>query len=242
VSKPAIALLRKDLRITRMLWAPMAFSYGVFLLMFMENTWIYLATGACLTFVAAATALGIDDRYQTEPLLAALPGTRRSLVKGRYIAWGVVTAAGLALFLVFTALIRAGFGERAPGIASLVSVKGAAAFLVGAVLTGLVFLPFHARFGFWRGMWLFTGAGFLLSVIALNAASLLVPGEAVNTGPASSIPGVLGSTGRGLRALAWLIERFMGRTAVIAAAAAVLALLVYLSCRLSASFYQKRDL
>lgn len=241
MSRPAIAHMRKDLRITRILWAPMAFSYGVFLLMFMENVWIYLATGACLTFVAAATALGIDDRYQTEPLFAALPGTRHSLVKGRYFAWGVVTAAGLALFLAYTILIRAGLGSRVPRLGSLVSFRGAAAFLAGTVLTGLVFLPFHFRFGFWRGMWLFTAAGFGLSVIALNAIVRLVPPTAYDAGSAASLPGAVDSTGHGLRALAWLVERYLGRPDIIAAVAAILAVLVYLSYRLSVGFYRKRD-
>ncbi len=242
MSKPAIALLKKDLRITRILWAPMAFSYGVFLLMFMENVWIYLAMGACLAFVAAATALGIDDRYQTEPLFAALPGSRHSLVMGRYLAWGAVTAAGLALFLVYTVLIHASFGSRAPRLASLVSFKGGTAFLAGALLAGLVFLPFHFRFGFWRGMWWFTAAGFVLSVIALNAAALLVPAEAYGKGLADAMPGPLVSTARGLYSLAWLIARYLGRPVVIAAAAIVLTLLVYLSYRMSVSFYRNRDL
>jgi hypothetical protein len=243
VSRPAIASLKKDLRITRVLWAPMAFSYGVFLLMFMDNVWVYLATGACLTFVAAATALGIDDFYRTEPLFAALPGTRRSLVAGRYLAWGVVTAAGLALFLAYTALLHAGFaGRAAPRLASLVSFKGASAFLAGTVLTGLVFLPFNFRFGLWRGVWLFTAAGLGLSVVAINVAARLVPADVCPLAPASSLPGIAGSTGRGLRALAWAIDRFMGRPAVVAAAAVVLTLLVALSYRLSVVFYRNRDL
>jgi hypothetical protein len=242
VSRPAFAHLRKDLRITRVLWAPMAFSYGVFLLMFMENVWIYLATGACLTFVAAATALGIDDRYQTEPLFAALPGTRRCLVEGRYLAWGAVTATGLALFLTYTALLRAGFGGRAPRLGFLLSVRGAAAFLVGTVLTGLVFLPFHFRFGLWRGMGLFTTAGFVLSVVVLNVVVRFVPPAAYDAGSAASLPAAVGSTGRGLRAFAWLIEKFMGRPAVIAVSAIVLTLLVYFSYRISVNFYRNRNL
>ena len=242
MSKPVIALFKKDLRITRVLWAPMAFTYGNFLLMFMGNVWIYLATGACLTFVAAATALGIDDRYQADPLLAALPGTRRSLVGGRYLAWGAFTAAGLGLFLGYTALIQASFVSRAAHLALLVSLRGAMAFLAGALLTGLIFLPFNFRFGFWRGMWLFTAAGFGLSVITLNAAALLVPAGMYGAGSASSLSGVLGSTGRGLRALAWFIERFMDRPFVITTATAVLALFVYLSFRTSVRFYRNRDL
>jgi hypothetical protein len=242
MSKPAIALLRKDLRVTRILWAPMAFSYGVFLLMFMENIWVYLATGACLTFVAAATALGIDDRYQTEPLLAALPGTRHSLVGGRYLAWGIVTTVCLGLFLGYTALIQASFGERALRLATLVSIKGTAAFLVGTVLTGLVFLPFHFRFGFWRGMGLFIFAGLGLTVIALYASPLLVPAGAWATGPSSALPGPFDSLARGLRSLAWFIDGYLSRPTVLAAAAVILTFSVYLSYRLSVRFYRKRDI
>ena len=184
---------------------------------------------------APAIALAIDDRYQTKPLFAALPGTRRSLVKGRYLAWAAETAACLALFLVYTALIQAGFGERAPRLVSLVSVKGVAAFLAGTLLAGLVFLPFHFRLGFWRGMWWFTGAGFVLSVAALNAAARLVPAGACVLPAASALPLAFASTSRGLRALAWLIDRYLARPSVIAA-------LVYLSYRLSVRFYKKRDL
>jgi len=242
VSRPAVALFKKDMRIMRVLWAPMAFSYGVFLFMFMENIWIYLATAACLTFVAAATAPGIDDRYGTDPLFAALPATRRDLVKGRYLAWAAVTAAGLALFLAYTVLLHAGFGERSPRLGTLLSLKGAAAFLAGALLTGLIFLPFHFRLGFWRGVWWFTGAGFVLSVAALNAAARLVPAEACVLPPASALPRAFASTARGLRALAWLIDRYAERPSIVAAAAAGIAVLVCLSYRLSVRFYKKRDL
>ena len=242
MSSPAFATFRKDLRITRVLWAPMIFSYYVFLLMFMNNVWVYLATGACLAFVAAATALGIDDRYQTEPLFAALPGTRRSLVAGRYLAWGAVTAAGLGLFLAFTVLVHQALGLRTARLASFVSLKGAAAFLVGTVLAGLIYLPFYFRFGFWRGMWLFTAAGFVFSVAGLSVVGPLVPAEACAMTPVSLVPQPFVGTARGLRALTWLIDGYLGRLTVVAAFAAGLALLVYLSYRLSVRFYEKRDL
>lgn len=242
MSSQAFATFRKDLRITRVLWAPMIFSYYVFLLMFMDNVWVYLATGACLAFVAAATALGIDDRYQTEPLFAALPGTRRSLVAGRYLAWGAVTAAGLGLFLAFTALVQHGLGLRTARLASFVSLKGAAAFLVGTVLAGFIYLPFYFRFGFWRGMWLFTAAGFVFSAAGLSVVGRLVPAEAGVLTSASLVPQPFVGIARGLRALARLIDGYLGRPTVVAAFAAGLAVLVYLSFRLSVSFYEKRDL
>ncbi len=242
MNRPAGAALRKDLRITRVLWAPMAFSYGVFLLMFMEHVWIYLATGACLTFVAALVAPGIEDRYRSEPLFAALPGTRRSLVLGRYLSWGLITAAGLASFLAFTALFRAAIGPQAARLAPLVSVKGAAAFLAGALLAGLFILPFHFRFGFWRGVWACTAAEFVLSVISLNVIARLVPGVPGEPESAAPLAGFLLWTGRGLRALPRIFDMYLGRPEVLAAEAAAIALLVYFSYRLSVRFYEKRDL
>lgn len=242
MSKPAIAILRKDLGVTRVLWAPMAFSYFVFLLMFMHNIWVYLATGACLAFVAAATVLAIDDRYQTDPLFAALPGTRRSLVAGRYLAWGVFTIACLALFLASTAAIHAGVGDRVPRLVSLLSLKGTMAFLVGTLVAAAFFLPLHFRLGFWRAMWVFSVAGLVMSAAGLNLLAGLAPGGAeAGAGPAA-MPGAFASTARGLRALAGLIDRDLGRPDVAAGLAAFIVLLAYLSYRLSVRFCEKRDL
>lgn len=242
MSRPAIALLRKDLRTTRILWAPMAFSYGTFLLMFVESRWVFLATGVALAFVAAVTVLGIDDRYMSEPLIAALPGTRRSLVGGRYLGWGVFTAAALALFLAFTAGMQAGLGERATGLASLLTIQGAAAFLVATSLAGLLFFPFYFRLGFWRGMWSFLAVGLALWIAVLYAAPRLVPAGACPLLQARPAAGAFGSTVRGLRALAWLIDNSLGRPVVLAASAVVLAALVFASHHLSVRFYRDRDL
>lgn len=240
--RTVVALARKDLRITRVFWAPMAFSYAVFLLLVMENLWAYLATGTGLAFVLAATAAAIDDRYQTGPLFAALPGTRRGQVAGRYAAWGTVSAAALVLFLGETALLFSVFGARSHRLIEIFSLKGSAAFLAGTWLASLIFLPLQFRFGFWPGLGWFAGAGSVLSVVALSALARLAPAGARPGGPASELPGVLGSTGRGLRALVWLIDRHMGRPEVVAATAALLALLTWLSYRLSARFHGKRDL
>lgn len=242
MSRPAIALLRKDMRTTRVFWAPMAFSYGTFLLIFMESRWVYLAAGAALACIAAVTVLAIDDRYQSEPLYAALPGTRRSLVGGRYLGWGVVTAAALALFLAFTGLIRAGFADRTLGLASLLSVQGAAAFLVGTSVAGVVFLPFYFRYGFWRGLWSSAAAGLGLLIALLYAAPRLVPAGACPVLQVPPTPGAWSSTVRGFKALAWLIDASTGRPAILAAAAVALAALIFVSYRVSVRSYRDRDL
>lgn len=242
MSRQAVALLRKDLRTTRVFWAPMAFSYGSFLLVVMDSRWIFLATGVALAFVAAVTVLAIDDRYMSEPLLAALPGTRRSLVGGRFLGWGVVTAAALVLFMAFAALMRAGFGDRAAGLASLLNLRGAAAFMVATSLAGLIFFPFYFRWGFWRGLWSFLAAGLVLAVSILALAPRLVPAGVCPLLRPQPEAGPFGATVRGLRALAWLIDNSLSRSVVLAASAAVLAALTFASYRLSVRFYRDRDL
>ncbi len=242
MSKPAVAILRRDLRVTRLFWAPMAFSYFAFLLMFMHNIWVYLATGACLAFVAAVTVMIIDDRYQTDPLFAALPGTRRSLVAGRYLTCGTFTITCLGFFLASTAAIHAGFGDRVPRLASLLSLKGTLPFLAGTLLAVALFLPLHFRLGFWRAMWLFGVAGLALAVVGLNFLGGLGPAGAGAGARSAELPGAFASTARGLQALAGFIDRDLGRPKVAAGLAAVVALLVYLSYRLSARFYGKRDI
>jgi hypothetical protein len=220
----------------------MAFSFGSFLLIFLDSRWVFLAAGVALAFVAAVAVLAIDDRYQSDPLNAALPGTRRSLVGGRYLGWGVVTAAALALFLAFAAFIRTGFGDQTIGLASLLSVQGATAFLVGTSLSGTVFLPFYFRLGFWRGMWSFLAAGLVLVIAVLYTAPRLVPAGACPLLQAQPASGAFGSTVRGLRAVAWLIDNSLSRPVVLAAAAAVLAALIFSSYHLSVRFYRDRDL
>ena len=242
MSDPAVATLRKDLRATRLFWAPMAFSYFAFLLMFMENIWVYLASGACLAFVAAVTVMIIDDFYRTDPLFAALPGTRRSLVAGRYLAWGTFTIACLGFFLASTAAIHAGFSDRAPRLISLLSLKGATAFLAATVVAGALFLPLHFRLGFWRAMWVFSVAGLVLSAAGLNIIAGLAPDGAGAGTRSAEMPGAFASTARGLRALAGLIDHDLGRPDIAAVVAVVIMLLVYLSYRLSVRFCEKRDL
>jgi hypothetical protein len=66
-------------------------------------------------------------------------------------------------------------------------------------------------------------------------------GSSVGTS-ASVLPGLFASLARGLRSLAWLMDHNMDKPLALAATAAVLALLVYLSYRLSVGFYRNRDL
>jgi hypothetical protein len=79
-------------------------------------------------------------------------------------------------------------------------------------------------------------------VVILYAASLLAPAHGGGTDAPSALPGPFAPAARGLRLIAWIIERFLGKPPVVAAAGAVLACLVYLSYKMSIGFIDKRDL
>jgi len=127
-------------------------------------------------------------------------------------------------------------------IMGLIGPNGAAALLIGVLLAGWTFLPFHFRLGFRRGMWSFSAAGFVLSVIGLNSLNRLAPAGAYGAGLAGPLPGILETTGRGLYATVWLIDNFLSKPFVIAACAGALAFLGYFSYRLSVAFFAERDL
>jgi len=230
-------MMLKDLRITRLFWAPAAFSYLVSLLVAFESPPAYLAMGVVLTAASGVLILTIDDRFRTDPLYAALPGTRRSIVAGRYLTWGVATAAGLALFLGATLAITAALGDKAASLVPLLSAWGAASFVSASALAGLVLLPLYFRFGLGRSLLVFAAVGVLAVVLALLVPAGALPAPSP---PGPSGPGValLGGPGR---IAAWA-GRILARPGTAAAAMAGLAVLAWVSFRLSADFYERRDL
>jgi hypothetical protein len=243
MSANAVRQLLKDGRITRVFWAPAAFSFFAMMLVFFENRWGYLIAGVGLTFAMAVTVLAIDDRYKTEPFLAALPGTRTSLVAGRYLAWGAATAAGLVLFLGTTAAILGILREKAGRLDSLLTWKGACAYVVLSLLAGLFFLPFHFRFGFWKGLWIFAVAVAAAALTFLFLAPVLATspggtGDAAGAAARRSLARILAASGE----IAQRAARASERPPVLVAAAAALVLLGFFSFRLSVAFYKKRDL
>jgi ABC-type transport system involved in multi-copper enzyme maturation permease subunit len=243
MSANAARHLLKDGRITRIFWAPAAFSFFAMMLVFFENPWVYLMAGVGLTFAMAVIVLAIEDAYRTAPFLAALPGTRRSIVAGRYLSWSAATTFGLLLFLGTTAAILATIGERSGGLDSLLKWKGACAFFALSLAAGLLFLPFHFRFGFWKGLWIFAVAVAAAALAFLILAPVLATpsgetGITPGTAPRGSLAGILTAVGE----IAGRAAKASERPLALAAAAAALAGLGLLSFRLSVAFYKKRDL
>jgi ABC-type transport system involved in multi-copper enzyme maturation permease subunit len=243
MSANAAKHLLKDGRITRVFWAPAAFSFFAMMLVFFERPRAYLVAGGGLTFAMAVIVLAIEDAYRTAPFLAALPGTRRSIVAGRYLSWSATTAFGLLLFLGTTAAILAAVGEKSGGLNSLLTWKGAGVFLALSLAAGLLFLPFHFRFGFWKGLWIFAIAAAAAGLAFLILAPVLATpsgetGIASDAAARRSLAGVLTAAGE----IAHRAAKASERPPVLAAAAAALALLGLFSFRLSVAFFEKRDL
>jgi hypothetical protein len=241
----ALNILRKDLRITKIFWGPAVFSYAVFMLVFFENTAAFAAAGIGLAFTVNVLILTLDDRARAEVLFAALPGTRASIVAGRYLAWGFVGAVGLLLFLGSTAALLAGLGAKARHLAPLLSARGAALNAAGAALAGIVFLPLFFRFGLGRGLWIFWAGIVALTVIFALASPLVVPGvrSSAGAGLLSQTPtGLFGRPFEAFGRAALAAGRSLGRPAPAMLFLAGLAALAVLSLRLSVRAYQRRDL
>jgi hypothetical protein len=210
--------LRKDLRMTRVFWAPTVSSFGAFMLVFFESPGGFLAAGLGLTFILAAVPMAIDDRYKTDPLFAALPGRRAGVVAGRYLSWGFAVLAGLVLNLGAAALLVIALKSTAAHLVPLLSVRGALAFLAASLLASAAFLPLYFRFGFWKSLWIFAAGAVCLGAAFSLLAPILAPPPA---GPAALLP--------------------QNPAACLGTGAGFL-LLLFLSFRLSCYFYKKRDL
>lgn len=231
-------LLKKDLRVTRVFWIPACFSFGAFLLVFFENSWAFLACGIGLTVVLAAFPMAIDDHYRTDALFAGLPGSRSSLVAGRYLSWGLAALFGLVLFLAAAACLLLTFKSRTVHLAPLLSAKGALAFLAGSSLAGLAFLPSYFRFGFWKGLAVFAGGSLGLAVVLSFLAPILAP----SPGGAATTSGPLSATIGAFRWLAGRANHILRNPLFFALTAFGLVILILVSFRLSLAFYERRDL
>jgi hypothetical protein len=236
------ALLKKDLRVTRVFWIPACFSFGAFLLIFFENSWAFLACGIVLTVLLAAFPMVIDDHYRTDALFAGLPGKRSSLVAGRYLSWGLAALFGLVLFLAASAILLLTLKSKTGHLAPLLSAKGALAFLAGSTLAGMAFLPSYFRFGFWKGLAVFAGGSLALAVVLSFLVPILAPSQGGETGGAAKASGSLAAT---IGAFTWLARRasqILGNPLVFALTVAGLGVLALASFRLSLAFYKRRDI
>lgn len=238
-----LSLVRKDLRITRFFWLPAAFSYVVFLLLAVLDPYLLVLTGVFLTMLLVAMLLFIDDLSRTDPLFAALPLRRQDIVTGRYLSAGLVVAASLGLFLAALAGLRALLGPRTAHLGTLVTLRGALAFLIPALLLLALALPFY----FWKGL-----GRAALSVLGTLIGATIVLLSALRVGPPEKLgngtvkPGfvaeLLERSTAVVRSFVQAGETALGGPLFAVALVLATAAVIYFSWKLSVRLYGRRDL
>jgi hypothetical protein len=205
----------------------------------------YMLLGGLLVLGCLLITAAIEDKFKTETLVASLPVRRATIVAGRYLLAGLLTlVCGAAVFGALVPLSRL-VGRESRMLMNprlMLSVDGAAGYLLFVVLLVAFFLPFYFGLGLGKGSAFFAGALMALSAVLYGVERLWVgrsggrPGpEIFNLGPGQDIGGAFirligafrAGLSNGLFALAVL---------TILAAASVL------SFSLSAYLYEKREL
>ncbi len=237
-----ISQVLKDFRITRIFWAPAVFSFTVFLLIFFPNKWAFFVTAIVLSMTLAILTLFIDDLYRTSPLFAALPGSRKTIVAGRYLTWVIVSAAGATITLAAAGGILAALSSRAAHLEPLLSVRWGLALFISSVLIGLLYLPFYFRLGLGRGTWVFASLCLGILIVFSFLAPLLVGLTEQPPKAASGVPPSLLSAYHILQSAARRAGEGSRNPLTVLLAVTVTAILFFVSLRISTDFYRKRDL
>jgi hypothetical protein len=202
----------------------------------------YILLGGVLAFGCVLITAAVEDRFKTETFVASLPVRRPAVVAGRYLTAGLLTlAAGAVVFGALAPQSRLpGFDRAQMDPRLMLSVDGAAGYLLFVILLVALFLPFYFGLGLGRGSAWFSGALMAVSAILYAVTRVLGFGagggqEIFNLSPGRDIGGafirMIGSIRAGL-----------GDVVFILAALTVTAAAVGSSLALSVLLYEKREL
>ena len=188
--------------------------------------------GAGLVLGSLAVSFALDERFRTETLYASLPVTRRRVVRARYLLAGLLTAACGALIFGSLTLLSSLARTRGedPSSSYLLSVEGAAGFLLVLAPAILLFLPLTFRYGFGRGILRFAAVA---GAVLLAAGAFAGPTLA-RSGSSNPLAGAVHSLGG--------IRSSMGTPLFVGAMLAAMAALTYASLTLSIKAYKRREL
>lgn len=130
---------------------------GVFICVVMGNLYVISpAIGIMIPFSLAFTIIAFDERDNWQQFRLSLPMSRREIIFGRYLSFGMIAIGGLALGLCATGLIIA-IATLAPNISILgdlmVNFSWQALVLTNAAAIAIILLmlaitmPLVSRFG-----------------------------------------------------------------------------------------------
>jgi len=182
-------LCRKDLLAAH---RPLLLILVIFILYFLQPVWsslLIMAIGGGFGFICLFVIFFLEDRNKTEILYLSLPQKRSTIVGARYLLSGLLSLIGGAtLFGLVVPLNGLIFPSRPLGsnLQPLLSVEGVAGFLVISVFISSLYLPFHHRFDFGRGVILFMIVG--VALLALVVGVLKPVGRVFDFADLSKIP------------------------------------------------------
>jgi hypothetical protein len=217
------ALVLKDLRVLRPWWWLIVPGHMLFAANGIVTPQTFFGTNVALTWAYTVLLLIIDWTQDADRFVTSLPASRYEIVKARYAGALGAAVAGSVLYALYVRLLLAFATDRLlrrwPGAPGWESAEGLLTFFLTVWLASVVYLPFYFRSGLGKGTRLFLASG----------APVVVVGA------------VLVRRGWLPRTLSGASE-VMGASLTMGAALAVAAALGWLSLRLSARFYDRRDL
>ena len=237
------ALLLKDLKAVGLFGLAGVAVDMLFVTVFADLNLAFLIVQVILTFLLTIVQPALEDRFGLAPFLNSLPVTRSEVVRAQYAGTGILALAGLGVLLAVPALLGALSPSSGVGAAVWLSPAGLLSFVVPVVLLELLFLPLYFRLGFGRAVWAFLISLLGLVVIGSGAAevvSLLIGRPLSRVFPVDR--GILAVPYKPFLPLAGRLKDALGTAGLGAAVLGVLALLGWLSIRLSIRFFRRREL
>jgi hypothetical protein len=215
------ALILKDLRVLKPWWWLIVPGHVLFASNGIVASQGFFAMNAALAWALMLILLIVEWTQEADRYVLSLPVSRRLVVEARYAEVLGVAVGGTILYAVYGRVLLALATERLlrrwPDAPGWESAEGLLGFFLVVWLVSVVYLPFAFGWGLGRGTWLF-----LVSILPLVAVgAILLRGETL---PRMPVSGLLVSPSGALAALAGAGG------------------LGWLSLRLSARLYDRRDL
>jgi len=232
---------RKDYLAVRWFWLGSAVLYLLYVIQPLASSLLLMAFGMMLVLADLMIPLFIEDKDKTEILFASLPTSRKDIVRGRHLMAGFLLAGGVLLIFGSAAGIKKIFSAPSyqKSLSPLLTVEGVAGFLIAAGLLTASYLPLYHRLGLGRGNMVFFMGG--LALLGAAAGLERLASKTLNLIPPLFTADFLKDPGQGLIGRIGAARTEMGTPLFVAATAALLAALFWISARLSTRFYRRRE-
>jgi len=229
------ALLLKDLRASAVWIAPVMLFYLLTAVSVSRAAQAFFWLGIGLVAALVALVPAVEWRFETDRLISSFPVARSSVVRARMAAALVAVTISLALWagcgLALEALVR----RPAAFAASWMNPAGILAFILAAVALIALFLPCYFRYGLGKGSGVFGMLAMALTAVVWGSAPAMF-----RDGSSPAVPRVTEPSGA-LRALVVTTVAEVGAIPAVLLIVAGMAVVLWLSMRVSTVFYARRE-